>query len=177
MSKKKANGEGSITKRADGRYMARYTVNGKRKTIYGATHSEVREKLNEKLTEIARGEYFEPTKMTVEKWMKTWLVTYALPSVKQSTYVSYEGYVRLHINPAWGNILLVALTTEQLQKFFNDLRKSTPKRKKHYQPNRSGISIICSIPLWIRRQSNIRLFAIRCLELNCQRLSKWKFRY
>ena len=130
MSKKKANGEGSISKRSDGRYMARYTVNGKRKTIYGATHGEVREKLNEKLTEIARGEYFEPTKMTVEQWMKTWLVTYALPSVKQSTYVSYEGYVRLHINPALGDILLVALTTEQLQKFFNDLRKSTPKRKK-----------------------------------------------
>ena len=49
MSKKKANGEGSISRRSDGRYMARYTVNGKRKTIYGATHAEVREKLNENL--------------------------------------------------------------------------------------------------------------------------------
>lgn len=41
MSKKKANGEGSICKRSDGRYMARYTTNGKRKAIYGATHEEV----------------------------------------------------------------------------------------------------------------------------------------
>lgn len=46
MGKKKANGEGSITKRSDGRYMGRYTVNGKRKSVYGASHSEVRKKLN-----------------------------------------------------------------------------------------------------------------------------------
>ena len=55
MSKKKANGEGSICKRSDGRYMARYTVNGKRKAIYGATHEEVRLKLTEVLNNIAKG--------------------------------------------------------------------------------------------------------------------------
>ncbi len=38
MSKKKANGEGSISRRSDGRYMARYTVDGKRKTICSAAH-------------------------------------------------------------------------------------------------------------------------------------------
>lgn len=57
MSKKKANGEGSICKRSDGRYMARYTVNGKRKAIYGATHEEVRLKLTEVLNDIAKGAY------------------------------------------------------------------------------------------------------------------------
>lgn len=30
MGKKKSNGEGSIVKRTDGRYMARYTLDGKR---------------------------------------------------------------------------------------------------------------------------------------------------
>ncbi len=119
MSKKKANGEGSITKRSDGRYMARYTANGKRHCIYGETHAEVREKLNQKLAEIARGEYIEPNKETVGKWMKEWLVTYALPTVKQSTYISYESYVRLHINPELGDIKLTALTLEQVQRFFN----------------------------------------------------------
>ena len=54
MSKKKANGEGSICKRSDGRYMARYTVDGKRKAIYGTTHEEVRTKLNEILNEMKR---------------------------------------------------------------------------------------------------------------------------
>lgn len=119
MSKKKANGEGSITKRSDGRYMGRYTVNGKRKSVYGSSYEEVRLKLNEKLNEIAKGIYIDPGKDTVESWLKEWLITYVLPTVKQSTYISYEGYVRNHLVPCLGTIKLTALTKEQIQRFFN----------------------------------------------------------
>lgn len=132
MSKKKANGEGSISKRSDGRYMARYTVNGKRRAIYGATHEEVRVKLNEVLNDIAKGTYIAPQKDTVGMWLKEWLVTYALPTVKQSTYISYEGYVRIHLEPEFGNIKLTALTTEQIQRFFN-------KKYRGYQ-GKKGLS-------------------------------------
>ena len=45
MSKKRGNGEGSITKRKDGRWMARYTAHTatgpKRRHIYGRTRQEV----------------------------------------------------------------------------------------------------------------------------------------
>lgn len=123
MGKKKANGEGSISKRKDGRYMGRYTVGGKRKSVYGATHAEVRAILNEILNEIAKGEYIEPTKETVGSWTNMWLVTYALPSVKQSTYISYEGYIRIHIVPELGDIPLSSLSMEICQKFFNMLQK------------------------------------------------------
>lgn len=119
MSKKKANGEGSISKRSDGRYMARYTIDGKRKTIYGSTHEDVRTKLNEILNEIAKGLYIPPKKDTVGMWLREWLVTYALPTVKQSTYISYEGYVRIHLEPELGHIKLTSLTTEEIQRFFN----------------------------------------------------------
>lgn len=132
MSKKKANGEGSISKRSDGRYMARYTVNGKRRAIYGATHEEVRVKLNEVLNDIAKGTYIAPQKDTVGMWLKEWLVTYALPTVKQSTYISYEGYVRIHLEPELGSIKLTALTTEQIQRFFN-------KKHRGYQ-GKKGLS-------------------------------------
>ena len=132
MSKKKANGEGSISKRSDGRYMARYTVNSKCRAIYGATHEEVRVKLNEVLNDIAKGTYIAPQKDTVGMWLKEWLVTYALPTVKQSTYISYEGYVRIHLEPELGNIKLTALTTEQIQRFFN-------KKYRGYQ-GKKGLS-------------------------------------
>lgn len=132
MSKKKANGEGSISKRSDGRYMARYTVNGKRRAIYGATHEEVRVKLNEVLNDIAKATYIAPQKDTVGMWLKEWLVTYALPTVKQSTYISYEGYVRIHLGPELGNVKLTALTTEQIQRFFN-------KKYRGYQ-GKKGLS-------------------------------------
>lgn len=128
MGKKKANGEGSITKRSDGRYMGRYTVNGKRKSVYGATHKEVRKKLNEVLNDISQGCYVEPSKETFGCWLQEWLITYALPTVKQSTYVSYEGYIRIHLIPELGDIRLTALNREQIQRFFN--KKSAGSQEK-----------------------------------------------
>ncbi|WP_326975252.1 tyrosine-type recombinase/integrase [Caproicibacter sp. BJN0012] len=130
MSKKKANGEGSISERADGRFMGRYTISGKRYAVYSDSYDEARKKLNEKLSEISKGEFIEPNKETVAKWMRDWLEVYALPTVKQSTYVSYEGYVRLHINPALGDIKLSALTIEQIQRFFNQQGADSKKKAK-----------------------------------------------
>ncbi len=129
MSKRKANGEGSITKRSDGRYMARFTVDGKRKTIYGSTFEEVRRKLIEKLNDLSKGVYMEFGKDTIESWLYEWLVTYALASVKQSTYISYEGYVRNHLVPEMGKEKLSTLNLDRLQRFFNDKKKGTKKKK------------------------------------------------
>lgn len=102
MSKKKSNGEGSIVKRTDGRYMARYTRDGKRYAIYGASREEVRVQLTEVLSNIDKGTYIAPSGYTVSQWLREWLATYALPTVKQSTYISYESYVRLHLEPELG---------------------------------------------------------------------------
>ena len=127
MGKKKANGEGSISKRADGRYMGRYSANGKRHSVYGDSYEAVRQLMNEMLAEISKGAYIEPSKETVGAWMRDWLEVYALPTVKQSTYISYEAYVRLHIDPELGGIKLTALSMEQLQRFFNQKSAGTKK--------------------------------------------------
>ena len=122
--RKKANGEGSIVKRTDGRYMARYTLDGKRYAIYGSSHEEVRIQLTEVLANIDKGAHIIPNGYTVSQWLREWLITYALPTVKQSTYISYESYVRLHLEPILGTIKLTALTIEQLQRFFNQKQQT-----------------------------------------------------
>jgi integrase len=128
MGKKKSNGEGSIVKRTDGRYMARYTLDGKRCAIYGATFEEVRAQLTETLANIDRGVHITPSNYTLAQWLREWLLTYALPTVKQSTYISYESYVRLHLEPELGTTKLTALTIEQLQRFFNQKKQTlSPK--------------------------------------------------
>lgn len=128
MSKKKSNGEGSIVRRKDGRYMARYTLDNKRYAIYGSTFEEVRVRLTEALANIDRGVHITPSGNTVSQWLREWLITYALPTVKQSTYISYESYARLHLEPALGTSKLAALTVEQLQRFFNQKKQSlSPK--------------------------------------------------
>lgn len=128
MSKKKANKEGSIVKRKDGRYMGRYTLDNKRYAIYGTTYDEVRIKLTEALANINKGLYSINSEYTLSQWLREWLEIYALPTVKQSTYISYESYVRLHLLPALGTFKLTTLSVEQFQKFFNQKQKSlSPK--------------------------------------------------
>ncbi len=128
MSKKKSNGEGSITKRSDGRYMGRYTLDGKRYAIYGNTFEEVRVKLTEVLARKDKGAHIATSGYTLSQWLREWLEIYALPTVKQSTYVSYESYARLHLEPVLGTIKLTSLSVEQFQRFFNQKQKSlSPK--------------------------------------------------
>ena len=122
--KKKSNGEGSIVKRTDGRYMARYTLDGKRFAIYGTSHEEVRVQLTEVLGNIDKGTHITPSGYTVSQWLREWLTTYALPTVKQSTYISYESYVRLHLEPAFETVKLTTLSIEQLQRFFNQKQQT-----------------------------------------------------
>jgi integrase len=124
MGKKKSNGEGSIVKRKDGRYMARYTMGDKRYAIYGSSYAEVRRHLTETLAGINQGSHITPSGYTVSQWLREWLATYALPTVKQSTYISYESYVRLHLEPEFTTTKLTALSIEQLQQFFNQKQKS-----------------------------------------------------
>ena len=112
-SHKNANGAGSLRKRKNGLWEARYTaiVNGRpaQKSIYGKTQTEVRKKLAAITVELDEGSYLEPTKYTLESWCKEWLEIYVKPSVKRSTYDKYENDMRVCILPKLGMIKLTDL--------------------------------------------------------------------
>lgn len=124
VAKKRANGEGTIRQRSDGRWEGLYTVNYKRKSVYGKTQDEARKKLNKVLNDIDRGLYIQNDNITFGAWLDEWLETYAKPTVKLSTYGSYEGYIRGHIKPELGRIRLKDLRADMLQKFFNKKQNS-----------------------------------------------------
>ena len=67
------NGEGTITRRKDGRWEARYTVHSaegpKRKVLYGNTRGEVAEKLNKALSDRASGLTFDTSNLTVGEYL------------------------------------------------------------------------------------------------------------
>ncbi len=126
---KRANNEGSIRQRPDGRWEARYRLGydsgtGKpiRKSIYGKTQSEVRKKLQEIASNITNGVYIEPNKITVGEWLDIWQEEY-LNGVTLSTKRSYNDKIRLHIKPAVGAVKMQALTAPVIQKFYNSLSK------------------------------------------------------
>jgi integrase len=130
MARKRANGEGSISKRPDGRWMAKATINGERLSFYGKTQGEVRDKLADALEQARKGIYIKSNKQTFGEWLDEWLEKYVKPSVRATTFDSYYRWVNNHIKPGLGEIKLNELQPEQIQNFYNDSLKKKKKVKK-----------------------------------------------
>ena len=122
MAKRRANGEGSIRKRKDGRWVGRYTagrdpVTGKviYKNVLGKTQAEVKEKLKAAIEKSAvrtvNTEHY-----TVGQWLDTWMENYAKLQVRASSYKTYQGFIDNHIKPTLGNVSLEKLAAMELQK-------------------------------------------------------------
>src|SRR5215204_764087 len=119
MAKRRGNNEGSITKRSDGRYMARYTVQTaegpKRKTLYGKTRSEVSEKLTKAMADRDNGLVFDAKNLTVGEYLDRWLSDSVRDTIRPSTYERHEALIRRHIKPALGRLKLKTLTAAHVQ--------------------------------------------------------------
>ena len=128
MAKKRANGEGSIRKRKDGRWEGRYTAGhdpATGKTIYknvlGKTQTEVREKLKRAIEDSAKLDMSKVGQYTVGQWMDVWFENYAKIKVRPSSHQTYRGYIENHIKPNIGSIPLNKLTSLELQKLYKKL--------------------------------------------------------
>ena len=136
MAKRRANGEGNIRKRPDGRWEGRYVAghdeNGKaiRKNVLGRTQAEVKEKLKRAIGECAEVNVEKAEEYTVAAWVRTWYETYSKPHVRESTQRFYEDYIEHHIIPRIGSIKLAKLTGRDIQKMYNDVKAKGRIRKK-----------------------------------------------
>ncbi len=111
---KRGNGEGSISRRKDGLYMARYTVQtatgSKRKAIYGKDREDVAAKLADALSNRNKGLVFDAGSLTVEDYLARWLSDSVKGTVRISTFERHEQIIRAHIGPVLGRLKLRALT-------------------------------------------------------------------
>ena len=128
MAKKRANGEGNIRKRKDGRWEGRYTAGydaktGKRiiKNVLGKTQAEVKEKLKKALEECQGLDVSRTEEYTVATWLRTWDELYAKPNVRTATANRYELIIERYTIPRIGTIKLKKLTTRHLQKLYKEL--------------------------------------------------------
>ena len=146
MAKKRANGEGNIRKRADGRWEGRYTAGyhpetGKRiiKNALGKTQAECKAKLKKAIEESQSLDVGRADEYTVAAWLRTWFELYAKPHIRPSTMNYYHRNIEQHIIPAIGDIPLNKLTTRDLQKLYNDLQ-SNGRLRKVQKKEKPGLS-------------------------------------
>ena len=124
MAKKRGNGEGSISRRKNGGWMAQYAVytaeGRKRKTLYGKTRAVVAEKLTKAMADRDGGLIFDAGKLTVGEYLGKWLADSVKGSVKGTTYANYSYITRVHISPALGRVKLKNLTPAHVRGFYGE---------------------------------------------------------
>ena len=150
MAKKRANGEGNIRKRADGRWEGRYTAGyhpetGKRiiKNVLGKTQAECKAKLSAAM-EATRGiDVSRADEYTVATWLRSWYEIYAKPNIRISTANRYQLMVEQYTIPRIGSIKLTKLTAHDLQKLYKDLLENgrIDRKSGHGNPGLSSTTV------------------------------------
>jgi len=130
--RRRARGEGSITRRSDGRFQVRIDLGrdplGKRQRKYEYADTEAgaakvlrrlqRQKEQGRLT--ASG---VAAPRTLDEWLDQWLET-VKASREPLTYQRYESLVRLHIKPVLGRRRLSQLDPLEIQRFLDAMQRS-----------------------------------------------------
>jgi integrase len=116
---RRGHGEGSITRRKDGRFQAALTLEThKRKYFYGKTRKEVQDKLNHALYEQKQGMLVTGPQQTLKACLERWLEQVVKLTFRPNTYKGYRSAIHYHLVPALGHIRLQKLTIGHLQAFY-----------------------------------------------------------
>jgi integrase len=123
---RRANGEGTIWRRADGRwcgatYAATNRGGRKRVYVYGKTRAEAREKLTALQRDLDRGVRVSEENWTVQDYLTRWLEEVVRPQRAPKTYQGYELVVRRHIAPTLGRRRLRGLSVSDVRQLIRTL--------------------------------------------------------
>ena len=113
---KRGNGEGSIYQRSsDGLWAGAVSLpSGKRKPVYGKTRQEVAKKIAVLLNDVHAGLPVATGKKTLAALLVEYLAA-VKPTVRASTYRSYDLHVRVHLIPTLGKTPLSEVTPSKIQ--------------------------------------------------------------
>ena len=150
MSKRRANGEGNIRKRKDGRWEGRYTAGygpdtGKRiiKNVLGKTQAEAKAKLAAAQQECEVLDVTRTDEYTVATWLRSWYELYAQPNIRTATADRYRLMIEPYTIPRIGKVKLKKLTSRDLQKLYKDLMEHgrLNRRSGHGDPGLSSTTV------------------------------------
>lgn len=132
--------EGSIYQRKDGRWQGAVHIgyeNGRRvrKFVIGQSRKEVAAKLSTLLRARDESRLIPDQRAKLGPFLRRWLDEVAKPTIRESTYRSYDGILRLHLIPDLGRIPVAKLTPADVQRFLNAklARDLSPRRVQYCQ--------------------------------------------
>ena len=96
----------------------RISYQGERKSFYGHSKAECKNKARQYLETKNRGEYF-PAKTTLNEYMETWLENYKRTTVEPSTYARMVSVYENQIKDGLGKKKITEITTDDIQILLN----------------------------------------------------------
>ncbi|MFI5759271.1 tyrosine-type recombinase/integrase [Streptomyces sp. NPDC051569] len=123
----RANGDGTVYQRKDGRWEAAGYVlapgNTRRRIrVYGTTRKEALAKLTEKIAASNRGLPVPSAQGSVAAYLTYWLETVAVHRLRETTHTRYTACVRLYVVPGLGRKKLAKLTAKDVRTWLDQLR-------------------------------------------------------
>ncbi len=137
MAKRRPSGEGMIRQKKKGQWEGRIVVGHKEDGtplfcyVYGKTQKELIDKLHQKIDEFRDAELTEKSRMSLGEWLDKWLAEYMTGTVRKSTLNGYKSYTEKYIKPMLGEKQVAFLTTADIQKFYNYLKKNGRIKNRH----------------------------------------------
>lgn len=119
----------NIKMRPDNRFEGRITVDGTRKSFYGSTKAEVKQKAKEYLQKIENG-YREPKKITLNEYIEYWLVTYKFNKIEPSSYTRLYRVYECQLKNSLGQRMIGNITTQDIQKLIDEHANPSNDRVK-----------------------------------------------
>lgn len=108
-----------INFRKDNRYEGRITIHGKRKSFYGTTKTEVKQKAKEYIKKVENG-YKEPEKIFLNDYIEYWLNTFKKNKIEPSSYSRlYQTYEK-QIKDDLGKKYIGNITASDIQQCIDE---------------------------------------------------------
>ncbi|MGA5159675.1 site-specific integrase [Streptomyces pseudogriseolus] len=125
--KSRANGEGTIYQRRDGRWEAAGYVlaadgTRKRVRVYGTTRKDAADKLTQKIADSNRGLSVPTAQGSVAAYLTYWLENVAVHNLRENTHTRYTACVDRYLIPGLGKKKLTKLTAKDVRTWLNQLR-------------------------------------------------------
>ena len=128
-NKRRPQGDGTIRKRNDGRWEARIIIGHKNdgspmyKSAFAKTQRSALKELHRLLDLYCDVDLTEECRMTLGEWMDKWLDEYMIFAVRETTLEAYRTLSNNQIKRFLGEKQLAYLTTADVQKFYNKIKK------------------------------------------------------
>ena len=131
MPKRRPSGDGMVRKRTnDGRWEGRIVVGHKEnglpiyQTVLASTQKELTSKLNSYRESFKGVNLTEDSRMSLGAWLDKWLDEHMAFTLRPSTLKGYRHIINDYIKPHLGGKQIYAVTTADIQKMYNALKKN-----------------------------------------------------